>query len=833
MSKNKKTSREVKSKVPFNVFRKGAMALAVAGVMIATPLMLTGCAGEKGDVGPQGPAGATWYSGTQYSADQGKVGDFFYDTDDSNIYQKTTSGWTLISNIKGDTGVAKEIEIQATAEYIQWRYEGDANWQNLVSLASLKGLKGDTGVAQEVLIQATADYIQWKYEDDTTWQNLVSLATLKGEKGDAGNEVLLNVTATHIQWKHEGDAEWEDLISLESLKGLKGDIGETGKSAYEIAQDEGFEGTEAEWLESLKGDAGKEVTFNVSTTHIQWKYVGEETWNDLISLESLKGLKGDTGETGKSAYEIALENDPSIGSEVEWLESLKGEKGDTGNGITNMEIVYEYDENGQLWAVFTITYSEGEPQVIRSAVPKKLMYIQGITLGENGGTLQKFAKVTTEEDAPQLYLRVQFDDDTYGNVLLTDDMFTVDEHNGFHIPDFTQEGSYSYKISYMGKQTQGLIEIVNLSNFITPISNVNLLNSSVTTNSKSSDLIVNINYENGESISALLSDVAESYFSYETNESSSELDLTVVGSYEITIKSEFAFKYNPEDEEYATLNLNVYDESCTISYISINNAELTLGDVDFEDKLRAMEFDGWLHKADQNGQYNIRGTVADLTYDLSAFNINRVGIQHIPFTYQLEGETGYYSNYITVSVIADLSEAQAVGTYTVGQEDQNMMMFMMAQGDSITLYDNGVAVITNNMNGGDTMQTSYDVDLAQSGILKMFDSYMNDYSYFTLNDETDMIGFYSVEGETTPTDYTCPIEIMGQLFDATISIYGTEGTCKAKVSILMPKELTGAPEDMFMPYAFVDCVWEDEDTVSSIGRTFNVTDGNVLVEVAE
>ncbi len=718
MSKNKNISKEAKSKVPFNVLRKGAMALAIAGVMVATPFMLTGCAGEKGDVGPQGPAGATWYSGAECSADQGKVGDFFYDTDDCKIYQKTNTGWTLISNIKGDTGIAKEIEIQATADYIQWRYEGDATWQNLVSLSALKGVKGDDG---------------------------------------------------------------------------------------------------------------REVVLNVSSTHIQWKYSDEQSWNDLISLESLKGLKGDDG---KSAYEIALENDPSIGSEAEWLASLKGEKGETGKGITNVEIVYEYDENGQLWAVFTITYSEGEPQVIRSAVPKKLMYIQGITLGENSGTLQKFAKVATEEDAPQLYLSVQFDDDTYGNVLLTDDMFTVDGYN-WVIPDFTQEGSYSYKISYMGKQTQGLIEIVNLSNFITPISNVNLLNSSVTTNSKSSDLIVNINYENGESISALLSDVAESYFSYETNESSTELDLTVVGDYEITLKSEFAFKYNPEDEEYVTLNLSVYDESCTISYISIDNAELTLGDVDFEDKLRAMEFDGWLHKADQNGQYNIHGTVEDLTYDLTNFDINRVGIQRIPFTYQLEGETGYYSDYITVSVMADLSEAQVVGTYTVNQEDQNMMMFMMAQGDSITLYDNGVAVITNNMNGGDTMQTSYDVDLAQSGILKMFDSYMNDYSYFTLNDETDMIGFYSVEGEITPTDYTCPIEIMGQLFDATISIYGTEGTCKAKVSIFMPKELTGAPEDMFMPYAFVDCVWEDEDTVSSIGRTFNVTDGNVLVEVTE
>ncbi len=30
----------------------------------------------------------------------------------------------------------------------------------------------------------------------------------------------------------------------------------TGKSAYEIAVEQGFEGTEAEWLESLKGEPG-------------------------------------------------------------------------------------------------------------------------------------------------------------------------------------------------------------------------------------------------------------------------------------------------------------------------------------------------------------------------------------------------------------------------------------------------------------------------------------------------------------------------------------------------------------------------------------------------
>ena len=45
-------------------------------------------------------------------------------------------------------------------------------------------------------------------------------------------------------------SEW-----IASLKGEKGDTGERGiqgKSAYELAIDNGFEGTEEEWLESLK-----------------------------------------------------------------------------------------------------------------------------------------------------------------------------------------------------------------------------------------------------------------------------------------------------------------------------------------------------------------------------------------------------------------------------------------------------------------------------------------------------------------------------------------------------------------------------------------------------
>lgn len=41
-------------------------------------------------------------------------------------------------------------------------------------------------------------------------------------------------------------------------RGPRGPAGADGKSAYEVALDNGFEGTEEEWLESLKADM-KEV----------------------------------------------------------------------------------------------------------------------------------------------------------------------------------------------------------------------------------------------------------------------------------------------------------------------------------------------------------------------------------------------------------------------------------------------------------------------------------------------------------------------------------------------------------------------------------------------
>lgn len=47
------------------------------------------------------------------------------------------------------------------------------------------------------------------------------------------------------------------FLSKEPLYVSGGGAGADGKSAYEIAVDNGFEGTEEEWLASLKGERGE------------------------------------------------------------------------------------------------------------------------------------------------------------------------------------------------------------------------------------------------------------------------------------------------------------------------------------------------------------------------------------------------------------------------------------------------------------------------------------------------------------------------------------------------------------------------------------------------
>ena len=111
--------------------------------------------GDNGDNGTNGLDGSTWYSGsaTPY-AELGNIGDFYYYTLNGDVYQKVAEdSWGFpIFNLKGAAGTdgtdgtdGREVELNNSLTYIQWRYVGDSNWNNLVALSDLKGDKGDTG----------------------------------------------------------------------------------------------------------------------------------------------------------------------------------------------------------------------------------------------------------------------------------------------------------------------------------------------------------------------------------------------------------------------------------------------------------------------------------------------------------------------------------------------------------------------------------------------------------------------------------------------------------------------------------------------------------------
>ena len=78
-----------------------------------------------------------------------------------------------------------------------------------------------------------------------------------------------------------------------------GGAGADGKSAYEIAVDNGFEGDEQAWLESLKGDKGEKG--DKGDAGLQGPQ-GEQGPPGVDGKDGGQGPKGDTGEKGADGF---------------------------------------------------------------------------------------------------------------------------------------------------------------------------------------------------------------------------------------------------------------------------------------------------------------------------------------------------------------------------------------------------------------------------------------------------------------------------------------------------------------------------------------------------
>lgn len=184
--------------------------------------------------------------------------------------------------------------------------------------------------AREVLLyDVDGNYYQWKGAlpkvvpaNSTPASSGGISATAWVNVGKADDIANINAKFTTIQ------KEIDDLANS---------IPDAGKSAYDIAVENGFVGTETEWLASLKGDTGAplnllgsknstgELPMTGNTAGDAW-IVGEDMWAwDGSAWKKINSQ----GAPGKSAYQVWLDAG-NTGTELDYLAAIKGDKGDPG-----------------------------------------------------------------------------------------------------------------------------------------------------------------------------------------------------------------------------------------------------------------------------------------------------------------------------------------------------------------------------------------------------------------------------------------------------------------------------------------------------------------------
>ena len=258
-----------------------------AGYVGSESEWLASLKGEKGDQGPKGDPGEQGLQGPKGDpGEQGIQG------------PKGDSGETGVQGPKGDPGKSA-YQVAVDNGFVGTEDE----W-----LASLKqGPKGDQGEPGKQGADGKSAY-QLAVDSGFVGSESDWLTSLKGEKGDQGPKGDPGEQGIQGPKGNPGD------------QGIQGQKGDPGKSAYQLAVDAGYGGSESEWLTSLKGEQG-----------IQ----GPKGNPGEQGERGEQGLKGDTGDPGaqgpegKSAYQVAVD-DGFVGSESDWLASLKGEKGDQG-----------------------------------------------------------------------------------------------------------------------------------------------------------------------------------------------------------------------------------------------------------------------------------------------------------------------------------------------------------------------------------------------------------------------------------------------------------------------------------------------------------------------
>ena len=172
------------------------------------------------------------------------------------------------------------------------------------------------------------------------------LVTIKGEKGDTGDTPIITIgsngnwyidgvdSGTKAQGQAGADAtKWTATSSVPS-----DNMGNDGDLHLNLTTQAIYKKENGHWVEKAvvsdgeNGEDGKEVSFQLTGTHIQWGYLENgvvTNWHNLIELSKIKGEPGQTLKIQKTTTHIQYSYDGTVWYDLISLDILKGKDGKT------------------------------------------------------------------------------------------------------------------------------------------------------------------------------------------------------------------------------------------------------------------------------------------------------------------------------------------------------------------------------------------------------------------------------------------------------------------------------------------------------------------------
>ncbi len=482
---------------------------------------IKGTDGTNGNNGTNGTDGATWIvAAGAPSNSSGKNNDLYLDTDTLDIYKKTTDVWTLIGNIKGDDGDPGTPGTPGT----------NGSNGNKWIVEDSEPTTPYTGVTGDMYLDTT-DYTIYTW-NGTEWTIVGSIA---GNNGEDGATWLVGNTAPDATIGDNGD------LYLNS-------------SNYDI-----YQKTDDQWekIGNIKGIDGSDTGTDGAT----WLVIESAPTEDT------------TAKVGDIALDTTTYNIYKKTDATTWtlIGNIKGTNGTSAPTIVDIEITYEYDNDGTMYVIYTFIMSEGDPIVKKSVMPKSIASIHLETTT---------TAITADGSLPELYIYVSYNDGFEGqSIRVTEEMIVVDADNGYPQINFDTAGNYNIKIKYNGRICTASLNLYDPNNkSITSISS-NVSGSLVLWNVSNGVLTpsytgiqIYANYNSGDSIEIAKNDIEYSYtFDAEDFEANPDEYILEVTARYTTFSTSFEIK--PMSNLAATLASGDY----TIEHnnTTINNNAIT------------------------------------------------------------------------------------------------------------------------------------------------------------------------------------------------------------------------------------------------------------------